>query len=63
MILVENKCFLNFIPPLQPIYTEYASITENLPEGMLEKYLGAVEGKQTCWAKERGIEVGGWFDI
>ncbi len=42
-----------------PIYTEYAGICDHLPEGMLQRYLGLVEGKHSCWATKAGIEVDG----
>ncbi len=53
--------YASFLLNKLPIYTEYAGFADDLPEGMLDRYLGMVEGKaaNACWATRTGIKVDG----
>jgi hypothetical protein len=54
----EEFPFAAFLLNKLPIYVEYASICENIPDWMKKKYLD--RGKTIhCWAKSNGIGIDG----
>ena len=59
--LAENEEFTygTFLLNKLPIYTEWDYLIQNLPQEMIDKYLGKNQKKVACWATREGIVVDG----
>lgn len=54
----EEFSYGTFLLNKLPIYTEWDYLIQNLPQSMIDKYLGNKK-KVACWATREGIVVDG----
>ena len=55
----ETLTYGTFLLNKLPIYTEWDYLIQNLPQAMVDKYLGKGQKKVACWATREGIVVDG----